>query len=53
MKILLISLFIFVFQTDTVKVDTVHNLVIQQADRMNRKLDSIIIELEKDTIKKK
>ena len=58
MKYLILILFCtFVFQSDTIKVDTI---VVQQAhaiqknfNNMSNKLDSIIAVLEQDTIKNK
>ena len=58
MKYVILILFcIFVFQSDTTKVDTI---VVQQAqaiqknfNNMSNKLDSIIAVLEQDTIKNK
>ena len=58
MKSFILILFcIFVFQSDTTKVDTI---VVQQAyaiqknfNNMSNKLDSIIAVLEQDTIKNK
>jgi len=55
MKFLAIIFFVFVLQNDTIKINPI---IIQQVavvqkdmDMINSKLDSIIIKLEKDTIK--
>jgi len=54
--IVLILFLIFGLQNDTIKVDTVYvpqSKQVQQVDKMNNKLDSIIAILKKDTINNK
>ena len=54
MKYAVLILFCIFAQTDTVKVDTVQSINIQQKiDNTNSKLDSIIAILKQDTIKNK
>jgi len=56
--LLLMSLFVFVVQSDTVKTDSVVNpiqeqRIVKEVNQMDSKLDSIIAILKNDTIKKK
>ena len=54
MKYIVLILFLACgLQNDTIKVDTVYVPQLQQVDKMNNKLDSIIAILKKDTINNK
>ena len=52
MRCIVLILFCIFAQTDTIKVDTVYVPQLQQVDKMNNKLDSIIAILN-DTINNK